>query len=95
MKKGGYKIIDLEDNNLVVDGSEITIPGIYAAIESNHRKPILLSGIVIGGVEKPDMFIMPVHGADKYSAPLYTDETDGLLTISITSDDEVTVTKPA
>lgn len=95
MKKGGYKIIDLNDTNITVGGEGVTVEGIYASIEANHRKPLLLSGVVIGGVEKSDMFINPAHSSNAYSASLYVDATDGLLTINITSEDKVTVTKPA
>ena len=54
--QGGYKIIDLQDINIVSNQST-TITGIYEAIESNYRKPLLLSRIQINGTEYNDLFI--------------------------------------
>lgn len=54
--KGGYKIIDLQNIALLSGG---TIKGIYAKIEASYRKAILLSGIVISGVEKNDVMTKP------------------------------------
>lgn len=56
MLKGGYKIIDLKGVTIASEGGT-TIAGIYNAIENNYRKPLLLSGVVIDGVEKADVFI--------------------------------------
>lgn len=80
-KKGGYKIIDLKNNDLT---SSNTIDGIYDAIEGNYGKPILLSGIVIDSVEKDDIFVnVEVSGSD-YIIKAYD------RTITITSSDVVT-----
>lgn len=80
-KKGGYKIIDLKNNDLT---SSNTIEGIYDAIEGNYGKPILLSGIVIDSVEKDDIFVnVEVSGSD-YVIKAYD------RTITITSSDVVT-----
>lgn len=86
MKKGGYKIIDLKDNDLKTSETNgITIDGLYEAIENSYRKPLLLSGLVIEGVEKNDVFVNPsVSGGD------YTLETYGY-TITVTSDDNVKI----
>lgn len=54
-RKGGYKIINLKNKDFT-DGP-FTIKGIYDRIENNYGKPLLLSGIVIDGVEKDDVFI--------------------------------------
>lgn len=79
--KGGYKIIDLKNNDLT---SSNTIDGVYDAIEGNYGKPILLSGIVIDGVEKDDIFVnIEVSGSD-YIIKAYD------RTITITSSDVVT-----
>lgn len=80
-KNGGYKIIDLQDRPLT--GSPVTIPGIYEEIEGNFRKPLLLSGINVGGAERPDLYTGPsISGADfTFSAYGHT--------ITITGADEV------
>lgn len=56
MLKGGYHITDFHDINIVT-GEATVVTGIYESIEASHRKPILLSGITLDGVEKPDCFI--------------------------------------
>ena len=69
MIKGGYKIIDFKDINILT-GDGATVMGIYEDIEKTHRKAIMVSGITIDGVEKPDCFVdCEVSGSDyKFSA---------------------------
>ena len=69
MIKGGYKIIDFKDVNIVT-GVGATVPGIYDDIKKSNRKAIMVSGITIDGVEKPDCFVdCEVSGSDyKFSA---------------------------
>lgn len=94
-KIGGYKIIDLHDVNLVTDANAVTIPGVHEAIESNHRKPLLLSGLVVDGVEKASQFVVFTNAAGTYAAELF-DAADGKkLSITITADDAVQLTKAA
>lgn len=82
--KGGYRIIDFKDINLVT-GTASTITGVYDAIKSNHRKAILISGIVIDGVKMADSFVeLSVVSAD-YTGKLYGK------TLTITKADKVTV----
>ena len=50
MFKGGYKLIDLHNVNLKT-GVGTTINGVYDAIKSSYRKPIILTGVVLGSVE--------------------------------------------
>lgn len=85
MKNGGYAIIDFKDTDLT-SGVASTIDGVYEAIEGSYRKPLLLSGIVIGSVEKNDIFVeVNVSGSD-YEIVCYGG------TIVITSADAVTYT---
>ena len=83
--KGGYKIIDFKDINLVT-GTASTIAGVYDAIESNYRKAILISGISIDGVKMADSFVelLLVDGTE-YTGTLYGK------TLTITDTDAVTV----
>ena len=69
MIKGGYKIIDFNDVNIIT-GDGATVQGIYDDIKNSHRKAIMVSGITIDGVEKPDCFVdCEVSGSDyKFSA---------------------------
>lgn len=54
--KGGYLIVDLKGNDIATLAGEV-IPGIYETLEGNYGKPVLVSGIVVDGVEKPDVFV--------------------------------------
>lgn len=82
--KGGYKIIDFKDINLVT-GTASTIAGVYDAIKSNHRKAILISGIVIDGVKMADSFVELSVVSANYVGTLYGK------TLTITKADAVTV----
>ena len=83
MKRGGYKIIDFHDVNIVT-GDGATIVGIYEDIEKTHRKAIMVSGIKIDNVEKPDCFVdYEVSGSD-YKFTAYGK------TFTITSENRVT-----
>ena len=56
MFKGGYKLINLHNVNLKT-GVGTTINGVYDAIKSSYRKPIILTGVVLGSVETNDTFV--------------------------------------
>lgn len=53
---GGYQIIDFKDTNLV-SGNGKTVNGVYEALEGTYRKPILITGLTIDGVEQNDVFV--------------------------------------
>lgn len=55
MKIGGYQIIDLKGKNLTVDVGMV-YEGIYDLIEGTN-KAILISGLVVGGVEYDDTIV--------------------------------------
>lgn len=83
MFKGGYKIVNFHDINIVTtDGA--TVLGVYESIESSHRKAILISGITIDGVEKPDCFIDCEVSDGNYTFAAYGK------TFTVTHDDKVT-----
>lgn len=83
---GGYKIIDLKNSNFTLDGDAITIKGVYDSVENSHRKAILLSGIVIDGVEKPNRFVTFISESGSYIATMADAK------ITITAEDAVTLT---
>lgn len=85
--KGGYQIVDL--HGVELSGDAVTIPGTYESVEGNHHKPVLLSGITIGGIERADVYTTPATNAGNYALPAY----NGVITI--TSDDAVTYTANA
>ena len=84
--KGGYKLIDLKDNKLTVDGDGVTVKGIYNSIENSYNKPLILTGINIGGVERNDIFIDFAVNSGNYVANISPTEK-----ITITNSDLVTI----
>ena len=85
--KGGYKLIDLKDNKFTVGGNGITVKGIYNSIENSYNKPLILTGINIGGVEKNDVFVDFADDSGSYVANISATEK-----ITITNADLVTIT---
>lgn len=83
MIRGGYKIIDLKDKELTLSVG-MTYDGIYDAIEGT-RKPLLISGLNIAGVEYKDFYALP-----KVNQSSYVITIDGY-TITIQDTDVVTV----
>lgn len=56
--RGGYKIIDFKDLELTpYEG--LKIEGIYDSIEASYHKPLMLSGINIGGTTYMDRYCSP------------------------------------
>lgn len=83
---GGYKIIDFGDVNLLTTNADgVTISGVYSAIEHNYRKPLLLHGLVIDGVEKADVYAPATSGDNEYTFSAYGH------TITVTSLDIVKI----
>lgn len=85
--KGGYKLIDLKENKLTVGGNGVTVKGIYNSIENSYNKPLILTGINIGGVERNDVFIYFANDSGNYVANISATEK-----ITITNADLVTIT---
>ena len=84
--KGGYKLIDLKDSKFTVGGDGITIKGIYNSIENSYNKPLILTGINIGGIEKNDVFVDFAVDSGSYVANISATEK-----ITITNADLVTI----
>ena len=85
--KGGYKLIDLKDSKLTVGGDGVTVKGIYNSIKNSYNKPLILTGINIGGSERNDVFIVFSYNSSSYVANISATEK-----ITITSADLVTIT---
>lgn len=92
MFKGGYKLIDFKENNIVLS-KPTTIKGVYEAIEHNYRKPTLITGLVIDSVEKEDTFVNFEHGENVYNGLLGMTASNKVLFITITNKDAVTITE--
>lgn len=85
--KGGYKLIDLKESKLTVDGGGVTVKGIYNSIENSYNKPLILTGINIDGVERNDVFTVFSADSGNYVANISATEK-----ITITNADLVTIT---
>lgn len=85
--KGGYKLIDLKDSKLTVGGEGVTVKDIYNSIENSYNKPLILTGINIGGIEINDVFIDFSDDSGNYVANISATEK-----ITITNADLVTIT---
>lgn len=88
MLKGGYQIIDLENKNHEV-GVGMVHEGIYDKIEGT-RKAIMLSGVVLAGVEYHDVFVQPVLDGSDYVTAIVNPFTNVKVLIRITDTDVVT-----
>lgn len=84
--KGGYKLIDLKDSKLTVGGDGVTVKGVYNSIKNSYNKPLILTGINIGGVERNDIFIDFAFNSGNYVANISPTEK-----ITITNADLVTI----
>lgn len=88
---GGYKLVNLNDINITVDGDEVEVTGVYDAIENNYRKPIIVGGLVIGGVECSNRFVNFRPTSNGLVGLIGFDDSYAHLMIKITSDDKVTI----
>lgn len=84
--KGGYKLIDLKDSKLTVGGDGVIVKGVYNSIKNSYNKPLILTGINIGGVERNDILIDFAFNSGNYVANISPTEK-----ITITNADLVTV----
>lgn len=83
-RKGGYIIIDLENNDLT---NSFTLEGVYERLEGNYGKAIQLTGITINSVEKADAFVIAKVDNSNFVIDVYG------YTLAIDSDDLVTSAK--
>ena len=93
MNKGGYQILDFRNIPFESGGSGFVIEGIYDLIEGT-KKLLLLSGVVINGVEHRDQYISVRRTGSKYQIDLYVDgityyihiQDNDIVNIDITSE---------
>lgn len=89
MFKGGYKIIDLKDTPFVAGGAAMMIEGIYDSIEASYRKPIMLAGLNVGGLEYSAAYVVPTVTESAYTFTVHG------YTITVQSTDAVSVATAA
>ena len=88
--KGGYLVIDLKDAPLSA-GVGKKIDGIYDKIKDSYRKPIMLSNITYGNVERADRYV----AFDSYDGTFYgiygLTKAGELIKISVDKNNTVTI----
>lgn len=89
MRNGGYKILDFK-GVAFTDATEKTVAGTWDFLEES-RKPTVISGLVIGSTEYPDLTANFTVDSSDYVAYIPTTATDGIF-IEVADDDGVTVT---
>lgn len=82
----GYQIISMRDTPFETGGATMMLDGIYDQIESNNRKPILLDGIVIDGIERNAVYTQVIVNGSNFEFNVYGKK------IIITDTDAVSVT---
>lgn len=90
--RGGYIIADFKKTALT-SGTQASIEGLFNSVSSPYKKPVMVSGLVIGGVEYPAFYAVFVKNANNYEAQVSINGT--ALTIVVTPEDGVTVTTGA
>lgn len=82
---GGYQIINLNNLDFSDDGTSVyTIDGIHQSLEES-MKAVLLTGIVIDGVEQHDCFVAVTGGSP------YLLDIGNTYQVSIGTDDSVNI----
>lgn len=92
MAKGGYKLIDLKDKDITISGDAVEIPGTYEAIEASYRKPVIVTGLVIGGSEMSDAWVNFHVSGGNYVGVVGKTSEGADITLAITSADMVSAT---
>lgn len=81
--KGGYQLIDLQGNDL---SSGFTLEGLHQVITLSNNKSLLVTGIVIGGTKKNDVYTTYTKSGSNYYFVVYDKK------IKVSSADAVTIT---
>lgn len=90
--RGGYIIADFKKTALT-SGTQASIEGLFNSVSNPYKKPVMVSGLVVGGVEYPAFYAVFVKNSNNYEAQAAINGTS--LTIVVTPDNNVTVTTGA
>lgn len=88
---GGYKLIDLHDVSIPVNGASVTISGAHEAIEHNYRKATMLTNLVINDVEASDRWANFRPTSNGFIALIGFNDEYLHLMLQVTQDDEVSI----
>lgn len=67
--EAGYKVIDLKGVEILSNGAAVTVEGVYDRIESSF-KTILLTNLIVDGLDIKPTFINVAASGTKYTATL-------------------------
>lgn len=84
MRNYGYKAVSLKNVNLTSAEAQ-TVNGIFESLETTYSKPILLTDIIIDGVEKNATFIELILSSGNLTFTIYGRN------ITVTEDDSVSI----
>lgn len=87
--RGGYKIADFK-NLPLTSGEETGIVGMYNTIANKYKKPVVIENLIVGDVVYPSFYALFFSDAGNYSGTVVLNGQT--ITISVTPDDNVTVT---
>ena len=85
---GGYTILNFKGYNFT-SGTEATLTGIHTPLASNKKFKVV-HGLVVGGVEFPDMVAVFTESDGTYAAKVVL--LASTVTIVVAADDGITVT---
>lgn len=90
--RGGYIIANFKKLALT-SGTQGTIEGLFASVSNPYKKPVMVSGLVVGNTEYPAFYAVFAKNSNNYEAQVAVNGST--LSIVVTPDDAVTVTVTA
>lgn len=90
--RGGYIIADFKKTALT-SGTQASIEGLFNSVSNPYKKPVMVSGLVVGDVEYPAFYAVFTKNSNNYEAQAPINGST--LSIVVTPDDNVTVTVTA
>lgn len=90
--RGGYIIADFKKTALT-SGTQASIEGLFNSVSNPYKKPVMVSGLVVDGVEYPAFYAVFVKNSNNYEAQASINGT--AFTIVVTPNSNVTVTTGA
>lgn len=85
--KGGYQILDLKNTDFTLETASV-VSGAYKAVTNGNRKPILIEGLVIGGVKYQSIYVAePITYGSNLEAIIST----ATIIVTVEIDDSVTI----
>ena len=90
--RGGYKIADFK-NQVLTSGESVSMPGMFEAVSSPYKKPVMVEGLKIGETAYAGFYAVFLADNDNLTAQAAIGANT--VTITVTPEDAVTVTVAA